>query len=57
MDVLDIIRIHGQKMYILALQYAIEMFELGATGGVDVLPQLRQRLAEEEKLLLQETEK
>lgn len=55
MDILDI-RIHGQKMYVLALQYAIEMLELGATGGVDVLPQLRSKL-EAEKLELDELER
>ena len=36
-------------MYILALQYAIEIIEICQVGGIDPLPILKDRLKQEEK--------
>ena len=43
MGVLEISQKHGQEMYALGLEHAIEMFKL---AGADILPQLQIKLDE-----------
>ena len=48
MEAVNITMIHGQRMYILGLKYAIEMADLGEFDEIDTLPYVKKRLAEEE---------
>lgn len=40
-DVAKLTEIHGKSMYIIALEHAVNMFEV---GGIDALPMLKKRI-------------
>lgn len=48
MNVLEITHKHGQEMYLIGLEYAINMIEI---AGTDILPQLKCKLETERKEL------
>lgn len=48
MNVFDITHKHGQEMYLIGLEYAINMVEI---AGTDVLEELKTKLATERKAL------